>query len=203
MENSLPCAKPEPTREVTLVCPQCEQEHPQTDCIVSRDEQGNTRTLCLPCHQKQPAKLAAQQEEARKADEMRDMLRCVGKASAPTISELCGALIDKFDNGQPGNGLPGFVTFYHKQLEAAAGSANGKGSARVLAGCAGIAKIVSLSTDHQASLPGVSQMTDKDLAREWELGLMDVLRGLSPAELTRLQKQAELATDDRHRVKSG
>ncbi len=165
----------------TMVCPECGKTLPQPEFILSLEEaSGLRRSLCRDCHAKQPAKLAAEKEATRKADQFRDLIRAVGKVTAATISELNTELMADFD------GVKEFAKFYGSQLRKAATTNNGEGSAKVLAGCAGIAKIIAMSTQYQASLPEVSLLSDDELAAEWQRGLASVVAQLSPEEVKEL-----------------
>ncbi len=165
---------PVPTR----VCPDCKHTLPEPDFLIGQD--GVTR--CLPCHEAQPAKLAAQQEEAEKAERFRQLVSSVAKVSAPTITDLNNALMKKFGS------LDAFADFYHEQMMAAATTTSGKGSAKVLNACSSISKIVVASTAYQASLSPVAQLTDAELADEYKRELMEVVRRMPEEELQRLRE---------------
>jgi hypothetical protein len=165
----------------TRVGPECKRRLPRPDFILSLDEgDGTRRSLCQKCHAEQPPKVAARKETADKAEQFRNLVRAVGKVTAPTISDLNTELIGQFGN------LKEFAKFFYEQIKIAATVHNGPGSARVLSACTSVAKIVAMSTQYQASLPEVSLLSDDDLAMEWQRGLVNVLHQLPAAEVEEL-----------------
>lgn len=167
----------------TRVCDECERRFPLQEFIVSSD--GSTRCLCPGCHEREPAKEAARHEASQKAEEFRQLLQSIGKISAPTISQFVAALAEKY------NGVDGLAQFFHDQIDAAASTDKGRGSTRVLQACGTIGKLIIASTAYQASLTEVGEMSDADLAEEWDRSLAAYVRGLSAAELRRLAEEAE------------
>lgn len=171
-----------------LVCPACQAEVLERNCVYSRTSDGDTQVLCWECDAKRPAKEKAEREKAAKVEQFKDLVRAVGRVTAPTVTDLCVNLAEKF------GGVKGFADFYHQQTMAAASTASGAGSGRVLNACAAIAKIIAMSTAYQATMPEVSQLTDDDLADEWERGMTDVLKTLPPQEVQRLLENTKTIT---------
>ncbi len=156
------------------VCPSCERNLPGTDFVLDiNPETGKGRSLCFTCSEQAPEKLEKARNDTEKAKQFRNLIRSIGKVTAPTISDLCRDLVSEFGS------IKDFASFYHTEIKAAA--ERRPGTKTVLDACAAVARIIGGSTAYQSTLPEVAILSDEDLAREMQRGCMELIRSL-PAE---------------------
>jgi len=166
-----------------LVCPDCERELPSDGLIYVLDAKGQQRRLCRSCRKTFLAEQGQLDEEAKQAEHMRDLIRRVGKTTAPTISELATALIAKWD------GVENLATFIYDFTKKMAKDAGRFTAGQLLRAVEMQVKIIAMATQHQAALTDIQALSDQELAHELNAQLAVALPTMPSEALLRAVEQ--------------